>query len=81
MDDVGSLPLGSGDVDGADRAFRGHVGFDSAEVGLLAGGGNTGADIDAELHHLIAVFEKKLAKFRRGFPFCLLFDREIEGYH
>lgn len=78
---VGAFPLGSSDVYCSDRAFFWHMDFDSSEVSFLSGRCYAGADIDAELHHLVTVLKKKFAKFRRVFPIFLRGGREIKRYH
>ena len=59
VEDEAFGPLGAGDEEDSDFAFRGDCGFDALDVGVLAGEGDAGADVDGVLEHLEAVVEEE----------------------
>lgn len=78
MQNIGPLPLGAGDEDSSDAAFRGYIFLQPVEVSFLAGERYAGPDVNAELHHLVAIVMQKASKIARGLPLLLRAGRQIE---
>lgn len=81
MNDVGTLPLGTGDINNPDRAFGGDHFLHSADVGFLSSMGDARSDVDTVLHHLKSVIQKKFSEVRVAFSLVLSLGREIKCYH
>ena len=79
VEDEAAGPLGAGDEEDADLAFGGDSGSDTLDVGLLAGEGDAGADVDGVLEHLEAVVKEVFPEDGGGFALVFLFHGEVEA--
>lgn len=59
VEDEAFGPLCTGDEENSDFAFGWDDGLNALDVGVLAGEGDTGADVDGVLEHLEAVIEEE----------------------
>lgn len=59
MEDKAFGPLGTSDEEDTDFTFGRDGGLNALDVGVLAGEGDTGADVDGVLEHLEAVIEEE----------------------
>ncbi|SPE50804.1 hypothetical protein SBV1_1220001 [Verrucomicrobia bacterium] len=78
---VGPLPLGAGHEDGTDVSFRWQVLLEPLHVGFLAREGNAGTGVNAELDHLEAVIDEKIAEVSGLLALLSCADREIKRYN
>ena len=70
--------MGARHKNGADAAFGRQMLFEPVNVRFLPRKGDAGAGIDAELDHLIAVIQQKIAEVRRGLALLFGGHRQIK---
>ena len=70
--------MGAGHKNGAHAAFRRQMFLHPVNVRFLPGEGDARPGINAELDHLIAVIQQKVAEIRRGFPLLPGRHRQIK---